>query len=388
MIIIGGTYREVSMFPEKNVLFGSGLKAACAVSAITKVEFFSAISKEDHAEAQAIASSFDIQATFVMRDAPIEFHYLTPLTTPRIYGLGQSTQLCSNTAENALVFGLLESDPEVTARGIVYDPQRPKGAKIDRSKLKCEKFAIVLNKHEAKEISNENNIEESAKKILKDYIAEVVVVKCGALGALVVDKSSVNWIGAHPSNSVWPIGSGDIFSAVFATSWLEQKKTPVESARLASLAVSEWTTTPDLLPISIPTTILQSKILSANSPKIYLAGPFFNLGQNWLIETSKSALENLGAEVFSPLHNVGRGGDEVAMADLEGLDNCNSVLALLDEYDTGTIFEVGYAQAKGIKVIGYSQNPSIDQLKMVRGSGIPVFSDFSTAVYQAIWAGV
>jgi nucleoside 2-deoxyribosyltransferase len=77
----------------------------------------------------------------------------------------------------------------------------------------------------------------------------------------------------------------------------------------------------------------------------------------------------------------------VALPDLEGLENSDSVLALLDEVDTGTVFEVGYALAKGIKVIGYSQNPGISQLKMVRGSGIPVFSDYSTAIYHSIWAG-
>jgi len=388
MIVVGGSYREISSFPSKNVFYGSGLKASCAISSIVSgVEFYTAISEPEEAEARAIAAAYNVKASFVKRPAPIEFHYLTPLTTPRIFGLGQAVQISAK-GENALVFGLLESDPEVEAKKIVYDPQRPKGPTLDRNKLKCDQLAVVLNKHEAKELTQISDPEQAAQKIRAAYNADVVVVKCGALGARVVDASGSAWIGAFPSKTVWPIGSGDIFSAIFAAAWLENKKTAVEAATLASKAVSTWVCSPDLLPIDSLTAGALSGALPEKIPLVYLAGPFFNLGQNWLVDNTRAALENLGAKVFSPLHDVGPGGDEVALPDLDGLDKSNSVLALLDEVDTGTVFEVGYALAKGIKVIGYSQNPEISQLKMIRGSGIPIFSDYSTAVYHSIWAGV
>jgi nucleoside 2-deoxyribosyltransferase len=90
--------------------------------------------------------------------------------------------------------------------------------------------------------------------------------------------------------------------------------------------------------------------------------------------------------VFSPLHDVGVGGDEVAKPDLEGLEGCSAVLALLDEIDVGTSVEIGWAAAKGIPVVGYSSRPADDAWKMVRGTGGTVVDDLSTAVYRAVWA--
>jgi hypothetical protein len=207
-----------------------------------------------------------------------------------------------------LVFGLLESNPQVEAKKIVYDPQRPKGPTLDRNRLKCEQLAVVLNKHEAKELTQISDPEMAARKIIADYRADVVVVKCGALGARVVDSSGSAWVGALPSSTVWPIGSGDIFSAIFAAAWLEGKKTATEAATLASKAVSTWVSSPDLLPIDPSSFGSFPEPLAKKIPRVYLAGPFFNLGQNWLVDTTRTALENLGAKVFSPLHDVGQGG--------------------------------------------------------------------------------
>jgi nucleoside 2-deoxyribosyltransferase len=86
---------------------------------------------------------------------------------------------------------------------------------------------------------------------------------------------------------------------------------------------------------------------------VYLAGPFFSLAERWLVETSRAVLAGLGASVFSPLHDVGVGGDEVAAPDLDGLRRADAVFALLDGWDPGTVYEVGWAHREDLPVVGF-----------------------------------
>jgi hypothetical protein len=80
--------------------------------------------------------------------------------------------------------------------------------------------------------------------------------------------------------------------------------------------------------------------------QVYLAGPFFNLPQRWMIEEFRESLVEAGVRVFSPLHAVGRGGaDQVYDADMKGLRKSGVVLACVDGLDPGTIYEVGYAHS-------------------------------------------
>jgi nucleoside 2-deoxyribosyltransferase len=110
------------------------------------------------------------------------------------------------------------------------------------------------------------------------------------------------------------------------------------------------------------------------------------LAQRWLVEEARAALQSQGLEVFSPLHDVGRGtAIEVAPADLDGLCGCDRVLALVDGADVGTIFELGYAHAKGIPVVAFAQSMSDEDLKMIVGAGTRVVSDFTTAVFTTAW---
>ena len=120
---------------------------------------------------------------------------------------------------------------------------------------------------------------------------------------------------------------------------------------------------------------------------VYLAGPFFNLPQRWLIEEFKLALDNAGVPVFSPLHHVGRGNaDDVYQPDIEGLKTCSVVLACLDGLDAGTVYEVGFAHSLGAKVIGFVSAERNEDLKMIAGGGSELTNDFATALYLTVWA--
>ena len=118
----------------------------------------------------------------------------------------------------------------------------------------------------------------------------------------------------------------------------------------------------------------------------YLASPFFTLGQRWLIDETRRCLLELGLDVFSPVHEVGPGPAEViAPADLVGLDESDVAFAILDGTDSGTLFEVGHARAKGKPVYALAQTVSEEDLKMVVGSGCHVFDDFVTALHHLAW---
>ena len=67
------------------------------------------------------------------------------------------------------------------------------------------------------------------------------------------------------------------------------------------------------------------------------------------------------------------------------MKECDRVLAILDGIDSGTLFEVGYARARGVPVYALAQAVAPEDLKMVKGSGCRVFDDFVTAIHHAAW---
>ena len=253
--------------------------------------------------------------------------------------------------------------------------------------------SIVGNRSEIIALSDKNeNITTCAENVLEKYGAEVVIAKCGASGVIVADSNGISMVGAFPTFRVDPIGSGDVFSAVFATHWAEQNTSAIDAAGLASKATATWVSKGPLQVMRKSGHIIPPDLdieASFKPTKTYLAGPFFNLTDRWLVNLCRNALAELGGEVFSPFHDVGLGSpDVVAPADLENLNTSNSVLALLDGLDSGTIYEVGYASAKGIPVVGFSSQKNVKDLTMLIGTNIPIYSDLSTAVYNSIWSGI
>lgn len=398
MIIVGGTYRESCREPPSDVILGSGLRAAASLAGGGAHLLRTCVDQGLAASARATAASLGVTAQFEERAQPVAFFYDGPLSVPAIDGLAQPfvpLDLDLGT-DNALVFGMLECEPRVRAGGIVYDPQRPRGpGPLDRSRLSAPRFALVANSAEARALARTTDLRAAASSLAQTAQADVVVIKRGALGALVYESGGATTpIGPYQTDQVWPIGSGDIFSAVFAWAWLEENRSAVEAANLASAGAAAWCGT-RRLPIGLrpgcrPQDIACGRLLTAHEDPVavYLAGPFFDAGERWLVNLAYHALESLGARVFSPLHHVGLGGDEVAQPDIDGLTGSQAVLALLDGADPGTLFEMGYAAARSIPSVGYAEQPGRDDYKMLRGLGVHLTSDLSTAIYRAIWAGM
>jgi len=97
----------------------------------------------------------------------------------------------------------------------------------------------VLNSAEARKLGQADDVVEAARMIAETNDLEAVVVKCGPWGAVVYENGRNERIPAYATHSIWPIGSGDVFAAVFAARWGVQGLPAIEAAEQASRAVRQ-----------------------------------------------------------------------------------------------------------------------------------------------------
>lgn len=104
---------------------------------------------------------------------------------------------------------------------------------------------------------------------------------------------------------------------------------------------------------------------------IYIAAPFFNPEQLALVQEVELAITNAGMEYFSPrsigvlqdmqpqerLANMKR----IFEANVENINACDCLLAILDYRDTGTTWELGYAYGyyPSRYIAGYTSSPDV-----------------------------
>ncbi|WP_371435202.1 PfkB family carbohydrate kinase [Polaromonas sp.] len=298
-------------------------------------------------------------------------------------------------AQKVVRFGMLEGDAIVDADMAVYDPQSPNGpVPFSENGSKARRLAIVLNSSEAKLLAKTSteSVEDCARTIAHLEGAEVVIIKQGPLGAFVWDQGKSELIPAYLTSTVWKIGSGDCFVAHFAYGWMAKGESAAAAAAKASKATAYYCQYQALpAPVQLdgfnPEPLLPSAAyLNGGNRHLYLAGPFFDLPQIWMIEEALRNLRELGFKVFSPFHDVGMGSaKDIAHQDLKALDKSDIVFAIADGVDAGTMFEVGYARAKKIPVIVYSERESEENLKMPEGTDCTICDNYTTALYKTLW---
>ena len=411
LAIVGGTYREVCINPHWDQLYGSGLRAAIACSEIvspSEIALHTWISRSDSSELACRAKTYGVSLCQYERKDSIEFRYEHPLSVPVIYPWQDHVVSQPSSpihTQNALIFGVLEATVTIKAERLVYDPQA--GERVTPllpKRYQADAICIVANLTEAMCLAKTQAIDygdttpptdrlgrDIFKKIARAN--DVIIIKNGSRGATVITASAVAQIPSYRTNLVFKIGSGDVFSAVFAALWAEKRIDAVEAAHIASRSVAYYCNSSSLpIPknIDVLTVDFQANPILENdikSVKVYLAGPLFNVPERWFVNETKRCLESCGLNVFSPLHDVGTGGKatELATKDLVGLDDCDLVFAILDGLDAGTIFEIGYATARGKLVIAYGERVCPSDLTMLEGTGTKVFTDYCTAIYQAAW---
>lgn len=402
LAVVGGSYGEECCFPRRKILRGSGGRSAALLTSLgVATELFTATGPGLAAKFEEIARNFKYTLHAQQCYSDIWFRYRYPLGQPDIYPNAPATLTYPKTVEADLLlaFGMIEGRPVTHAKRAVYDPQDGSKAKAYSSNgSTADDLAIVVSYSEGLALTGERDPTKMAYALLQEPGASVAVIKCGPQGALVQTADASSWVYPFPTANVYKIGSGDIFSAAFAYAWLIEHATPVLAAWFASRAAAAYVesgqdrfTEEQIGDIwaqarnALRTTGTGSQRQVPNT-QIYIAGPFFNTAQQWAIDEIRGALDDMGFRVFSPIHDVGEGlPSEVAPADLIGLDGSGVVLALLDGLDAGTIFEVGYARAKGIPVVVIAESVPAEALTMVLGSGCYVTNDLTTGIYAACW---
>jgi len=400
--VIGGTYQEICAEPERDELYGSGGRAAAALTELSSgIEFHTPLPLAQWPVLQALADTMNFTAKPYGSPQLVRFEYFHGLSKPEIFPpvhLMEAPEEYTLKAEHVLRYGMIEGDAVVIADQAVYDPQDVVSpARFSANGSTARRLAYVLNRGEAQRLTEsqdrQSDPEETVRELAEHEGAEVVVLKMGAAGALVYDRGTFTRIPAYRTDSVWPIGSGDVFSAVFSHYWMEQGLPAAKAARHASLATAYYCSTRSL---PIPTELkeedfqsIQPQAQATERPLVYLAGPFFTMGQRWVIGQALIALRDMGMKVFSPYHEVGMGtAEEVVHKDIEGIHRSDLLFAVVDGLDAGTLFEIGYARAVNKPVIVFMQNETDESMKMLQGTQCLIERDFVTAVYKAMWLAV
>jgi len=376
-------------------ILGSAGRGAIALASLdSSVKLHAYLNEEAEAAIKEIAAwdpGLSIERTPI--DRLIGFDYLHTLARPTILNTdGEHEAPIHVSAERVLRYGMLEGEALVDAEWAVYDPQNGLNSRpFNSNGSKAEHLAVVLNEAEAGALvgTRELSSNELAPLVAELEGADAVVLKMGPRGALVWTPERASEVPAYKTKSVWKLGSGDCFAAYFAKYWMLDGRSAEDSARSASLATAYYCETQGFSNREIEETEFSPIIPTTRSGKplkVYLAGPFFELSQIWLVEEVRLALQGMGLSVFSPYHDVGLGSaEDVVDRDIEAIVECDIVFANANGSDPGTIFEIGYARSLGKPVVVYCEDQHEEKLKMVQGTGCLICRDLTTGIYQTVW---
>lgn len=429
MHVIGGCYREICLEPKWDELYGSGLRAAefAARHGTGDIHLLSYANKA--AVTQRGLDEFfrqiEVDAVFrQLRTVPVQFQYLHAAGSPGIFPASGDIERVEpenygvGGVDCALLFSFIELKgvPQFEADTVVYDPQAGHSAVSFRDlACNCKRLAIVANHSEAVAIVSKYeklaafkmSPVQLARALLKHEEADVVVIKRGVLGAVVVSKKDGHdFVPSYQTDRVFGIGSGDIFSAAFAMEWAKFGEHPFVAAKTASQNAAFYcgnggqieVSKPDGLPVDsaqLNMSIFRhdGTVRKNAGGRIYLAGPFFSAPERWLIDEAYRCLRSEGVEVWSPSEEAGildpfsapHEIRTVVREDLVAIDQSKCMLALLPVPDPGTLFEIGYARSRNIPVTVYAPKAYNRDLTMIEGSDCAVRDDLASSIYTALW---
>jgi len=281
-------------------------------------------------------------------------------------------------SESILRFGLLEGDAIVQAQRAVFDPQTwqvPQRFRDNGSK--AEELAIVLNELELRVMAKNDDLYLASRFLMDREEAALIVAKGGVRGATVFERTGqVHHVPAYRSSRVFKIGTGDVFSAVFAHFWAEGKLPAIEAADLASRAVSTYCSSGQLPLEMSGQTDSFSSIPAHVSGSIQVEGAARTLGQRFTLEEAQFLLRELGLDV------VDASGSE------DSLRKSAALLVLGDGLTDDECYTI--IETKGAEfpiVVLRETGPGVG-VGSRTGDAIRVTDDFTTAIYFAAWAAM
>lgn len=376
MHIAGGLYRELCDMPFWDATFGSGGRAAVAISRQgPSVELHTYASSADQLAVAALRSE-GIGLNINSRPSPIAFAYFHPLSAPHIQpGYPEIARQApiSVTGEAVIRFGFLEGDAVVTADKAVYDPQTWRNPiAFGANGSKANELALVLNELELRHATGIAELEQAAAHLMHLQSAAIVVVKKGVRGAAVIERSGrVSHVPAYRSSKIFKIGTGDVFSAIFALNWAERGLGAVKAADIASRCVSMY--------CASRTYKFDENLLMQLCPvssracfSIHLEGSAESLGQRFALEEARHVLRELGMDVYCP-----------SLESREAIENPDALLVIDDGLDSNALSRIAHATMSAIPIVTLHERVST---KLSIPESTWVTDDFTTAMYFAAWA--
>lgn len=382
MIIAGGLYKESCMVPEWNAEYGSGGRAAAAIVALSPATILHTYSPTRDSIGLDSLRRLGVDVQVHPASQGVAFAYFHPLSNPHIEPPRASIIQHSPievSGEAVLRFGFLEGDAIVQANRAVHDPQtfmRPAEFAVNGSR--AEELALVLNESEVCALSGKTNVREAVLTLLRPEGAAVVVVKAGARGALVAERGGAMMeVPAYRSDRVFKIGTGDVFSSIFALEWAERKQPPAVAAELASRSVAAYCSS-GTLPLPAGALVPREPIVLKSPLVVLLEGATNSIGCRYVMEEARYSLVELGASVVCPAldstPSASHSSISVALVIADG--TCTALQSRLQRMNHA-----------GIPVVVLDELHSSDA--STRNNIHPHLSitdDFTTAIYFALWA--
>lgn len=378
MHIAGGLYKETCLVPDWNAEYGSGGRAAAVAAGLSPITVLHAYAPAFGSSGQNGLERLGVELRLQPSTHGIAFAYFHPLSTPHIEPRRSAMVRHAPiklSGEAVLRFGFLEGEAIIQANRAVYDPQTSiNPAAFAGNGSSADELALVLNEAEARALSGKCDIREAAIALLDSGGAHVVVVKGGARGALVMERGGATAeIPAYRSERVFKIGTGDVFSSVFALEWAERKQPAFLAADRASLSVAAYCAS-GLLPLTADALKPREPVTLAETPVVLLDGAVDTIGRRFVMEEARSSLLELGARVVCPALDEAQAIDPATIMSAlvigEGLyGGLRPLLQRLESTDVPVVL--------------------LDELcatSTPEKRGLRVVDDFTSAIYFALWA--
>lgn len=384
MQIVGGLYREICMIPEWDAEFGSGGRAAAAICKLSPGSVLHTYVNDNNLGIEYL-EGLGITLRGQKSNVQVAFSYFHPLSQPYIeppYDQIERQSPLQVSGDTVLCFGLLEGDAIVEAERAVYDPQTSSSPQtFGANGSHADELAIVLNVLELKLISGEDDLELGADRIMQEQNASVIIVKAGPQGATVFERGAEHTqVPAYRSSSVFKIGSGDVFSAIFSFYWAEAKMSAYDAADLASRSVAIYCSTRQL-PVPIESTSDLEAIGTSPPGLISLEGEVNTIGGRYVLEEARFRLRELGATVISYTLDGIADRDDI-------LQEPTTILIIATLLTPNLLAKGQRAHNEGLSVVVLAENEIDPALAALAGPKFTITDDFASALYFAYWAAI
>ncbi len=376
MIVAGGVYLETCVTPPTRQLLGSAGRAALGLSSLRNdIELHTFHPPALWGDLEANFRPYGIDCRPSASLERIEFAYLFPLARPVQTPAGfprRAERLV--TGQSVLRFGCAEGEFVVKAAQAVFDPQGAAFLNFRDGGGAAERLAIVLNAGEALASTGAEGIEAAARAVLASEGAEVVVVKDGPNGAHVFSGGQQHRVPAYASHSNYKIGSGDVFSAVFAHEWFGGMS-PASAADSASRHTAAYVATAVLpFPRSLPALAPRR---SSGVERLILVAALDTVAAAWFAANVRDAVDRLGvAEI-----------ELVALARLmadNALPMTPDAAILICVQDRQTALAVArHGSLEGRSAVIFVDSDSAEPLAEL--PGVRAVNDLTQAIYEASW---